>query len=184
MKPKKIEVLALTILLCFSVSFARAQKYKSTSSYIHFFSDAPMEDIEAENSEAQSAFDLETGQIVFSVPIEGFIFDKSLMQEHFNENYLESHKFPKATFSGTITDYDANKSNWQDAKANGAMTIHGVENAISSEGKIRIVGNQVEIEARFPIKVADYKIKIPKVVFYNIAETVDVTIKMSYEKID
>jgi hypothetical protein len=129
-----------------------------------------MEDIEAENSKSQSAFDLETGNIVFSVPIEAFIFDKSLMQEHFNENYLESHKYPNASFSGVIIGLEANSRNWQNVRAEGAMTIHGVQNNISYEGKIKILDDKAEIEAKFPIKVADYDIKIPKVVFYNIAD--------------
>jgi len=184
MKPKYVEALALILFICLSNSSSIAQKYKSTSTYIHFFSDAPMEDIEAENSKSQSAFDLESGNIVFSVPIEAFIFDKSLMQEHFNENYLESHKYPNASFSGVIMGLDEDNRNWQNVSAEGAMTIHGVEKNISYEGKIRIFDSQAEIEAKFPIKVADYDIKIPKVVFYNIAEVVDVTIKMHYEKID
>jgi hypothetical protein len=178
----RIIILVLLGLSGMSVSFA--QKYKSTKSHIRFFSDAPMEDIEAVNKNAQSALDLQSGEIVFSVPISGFQFEKSLMQEHFNENYMESEKYPKATFSGKISGYEIGKSGWQNAKASGEMTIHGVQNPMSCEGKIRVEGNQVEIESEFPVELADYKIKIPKVVFLNIAEVVEVTVKFSYDEID
>ena len=104
------------------------------------------------------------------------------MQEHFNENYLESEKYPKSTFRGNINGFDATKKGWQDVKASGKLTIHGVENDISCEGKMAIEDDIIKIETKFQVKVADYKIKIPQIVFYNIAEIVDVTIKFDYEK--
>jgi len=162
----------------------KAQKYKSISSSVHFFSDAPMEDIEATNQDGQSAVDIEKGDIVFSIPIKSFVFEKSLMQEHFNENYMESDKYPKATFIGTVTEYDPSSKEWQNAKTNGKMKMHGVEQDIEVNGKLKINETSMEINAKFPIKLEDYKIKIPKVVFYNIAEIVDVTISFTYEKID
>jgi hypothetical protein len=179
----------ITFLLAFQVVMlivhaAWSQKYKSTASSVHFFSKAPMENIEANNSEAGSAFDLSSGDIVFSIPINAFTFEKSLMQKHFNENYLESEIFPTASFTGKITDFDRNVAGWQPARATGKMTIHGVENVFTCDGKINILSTGVDIEAVFPIALKDYKIKIPKVVFYNIAEVVEVTIKFSYEKIN
>jgi len=161
-----------------------AQKFKSDSSYVHFFSDAPMEDIEATNIDGQSAFDLESGEIVFSIPIKSFEFEKSLMQEHFNENYLESDVYPKATFIGSVNGIDFASTMKQNVKTEGKMTIHGVEQLLSTEGNILITDGGVEIDAKFPIKLSDYKIKIPKVVFYNIAEVVDVTVKFRYEKVE
>lgn len=180
-----ISRIILFVLLGLSgLSASFAQKYKSTTSHIRFFSEAPMEDIEAVNKNAQSALDLQSGEIVFSVPISGFQFEKSLMQEHFNENYMESEKYPKAIFTGKISGYEISKSGWQDAEASGEMTIHGVQNPMSCEGRIRIDGNNVEIESKFPVEPADYNIKIPKVVFLNIAEVVEVTIKFKYDEID
>lgn len=176
----------LSIIIHFALySFElKAQKYKSIASSVHFFSDAPMEDIEATNQDGQSAVDIEKGDIVFSIPVKSFVFEKSLMQEHFNENYLESDKYPKATFIGTVTEYNPSSNEWQDAKAKGKMKIHGVEQDIEVNGKLKLDETSMEINAKFPIKLEDYKIKIPKVVFYNIAEIVDVTISFTYEKID
>ena len=182
MKQPTLQIVLACLMLLSST--ANGQKYKSDSSYVHFFSSAPMEDIEATNLEGQSAFDLETGQIVFSIPIRSFEFEKSLMQEHFNENYLESDKYPKAMFSGKITGFDPEITSKQKVKASGKMTIHGVEQPVSVEGDLIINDNSMEINAVFPIKLADYKIKIPKVVFYNIAELVEVTIHFNYEKIE
>jgi len=161
-----------------------AQKFKSTSSSIKFFSEAPMEDIEAYNVDGKSAFDMANGEIVFSVPINSFEFEKSLMQEHFKENYLESDKYPNATFRGTISNYKTNTIEMQKAKATGVMTIHGVDQDILVEGELLLNNSEVEIHAKFPIKLEEYKIKIPKVVFYNIAEIVEVTIRFNYEKVD
>lgn len=182
MKPTTL-LLTFLIFIPF-VHVAFGQKYKSTTSSVHFFSSAPMEDIEANNSEAVSAFDLASGDIIFSIPINGFIFEKSLMQKHFNENYMESEKYPTAYFTGKIMDFDPTFAGWQAAKASGKITIHGVENAFTCEGKINIHSMGIDIEAVFPIALKDYKIKIPKVVFYNIAEVVEVTIKFSYEKVN
>lgn len=182
---KKYRIYFITLLICAaSVVDLRAQKYRSLSSEIHFHSDAPVEDIEAVNHDGQSAIDLAKGEIVFSIPIKSFIFEKSLMQEHFNENYLESEKYPKATFRGTISEYNVETRAWQQAIAHGKMIIHGIEKDFSSEGKIKIENGVLKIETEFPIRLKDYKIKIPKVVFYNIAEIVDVTVNFEYEKIE
>ena len=144
----------------------------------------PMEDIEASNADGQSAFDIGSGEIVFSIPIASFIFKKSLMQEHFNENYMESEKYPKSTFRGKISGFDPNISTIQKATAKGTLTIHGVEQDVEVEGELQVDDTTAEISAKFPVELKDYNIKIPKVVFYNIAEVVDVTVKFSYEKID
>ena len=178
-----IRIAGLLILLLIS-SISLAQKYKSVSSSVHFFSSAPMEDIEATNLKGQSAIDLSTGEIVFSIPIKSFEFEKSLMQEHFNENYMESDKYPSATFKGIISGFNEEAAGWQKAKANGSMNIHGVQNELSAEGEVRIEEGSLEIKSKFPIALEDYKIKIPKVVFYNIAEVVEVTITFTYEPID
>lgn len=158
-----------------------AQKYISNSSFVRFYSEAPVENIEAINDAGKSAFDQSSGDVVFSIPIKSFTFEKSLMQEHFNESYLESDKFPNAKFVGKIHGFEGTLDTWQEAKAVGKMTIHGVEQDVTYEGKIKIGQNSMEIEAIFPVQLKDYNIKIPKVVFYNIAEIVEVTVKFSYE---
>src|SRR5690554_2901275 len=159
-----------------------AQSYQSTESEVTFFSSAPMEDIKATNKKATSLFNVATGAIAFVVPIPAFQFRKSLMQQHFNENYLESDKYPNATFEGTITGYDPSNSGVQQAVAEGSMTIHGVAKKVKINGQISKAAGGLKIETKFPIKVADYGIEIPRVVFYNIAEIVEVTAIFIYRE--
>lgn len=159
-----------------------AQSYQSTESEITFFSSAPMEDIKATNKKATSLFNAATGSIAFVVPIQGFQFRKSLMQQHFNENYLESDKYPNATFEGKVSGYDPNTSSVQEAVAEGTMTIHGIAQPVIIAGQISKTADGLKIETKFPVKVADYKIDIPRVVFYNIAEVVEVTAIFIYKE--
>ena len=172
--------LVLLLGLLISVS-GLAQRYQLASSQVSFSSSAPLEDIEAKSTEAKSIFNAETGEVAFVIPIKSFEFDKALMQEHFNENYLESEQYPNATFEGELEGFDADQSGAQTVTAQGQMTIHGVTQSLEVEGTIQPQAGGWEMEAIFPIKMADYKIKIPKVVFYNIAEVVDVTVHFTYQ---
>lgn len=181
---KSIVIILLLSIEMFGWQTGLAQKYKSHQSTVRFFSDAPVEDIEATTTAAKSAIDLNTKEIVFSVPIKSFIFEKSLMQEHFNENYMESDKYPTATFQGKLSGIASENTQWQTAKATGIMSVHGVEKSGTYDGRIRIMADSVFVEAVFPIALKDHNIKIPKVVFYNIAEIIEVTVKFSYAKID
>src|SRR5687768_7648558 len=118
--------LILIILSIVISSETFSQKYQSEKSTIVFFSDAAIEDIKADNKKASSIFNSATGDIVFSVPISEFQFQKSLMQEHFNEKYMETDKYPKSTFQGKISGFDINAKSIQQANAKGKLTIHGV----------------------------------------------------------
>lgn len=157
-----------------------AQKFVSDQSNIRFYSSAPIEDIEAINEKAKSVIDLSNGQVVFSVDIEGFQFEKALMQEHFNENYLESEKYPKSTFKGQIEDWN-NIQGAQEVKVTGDLMIHGITKKVVLGGTIDVSENKVEVESVFIVKLVDYKIKIPKAVFYSIAEEIEVTVKFVYK---
>ena len=170
--------LACLTFLEFDVS---AQRYLSDKSEVHFFSSAAIEDIEADNSKSSSAFNMETGEIVFSVPITQFQFDKALMQEHFNEKYMESDKYPKSTFSGKLEGYE-NKSGSQDATAKGKLTIHGITKDVEINGKFEIVGERVKMDSKFMVALEDYEIEIPKLLWQNIAEVIEVTIAFEYKK--
>lgn len=158
---------------------ASAQKFKSSNSYIRFYSDAPMEDIEAVNEASTSIIDLGSSSIVFVIPIASFEFPKKLMQEHFNENYLESDKYPKAIFKGKIEQWNGSDGA-NSATAKGELEIHGVKNQVEISGEVNKSAGGVTITAVFPIRLEDYKIKIPKAVFYKIAEEVEVTVKFEY----
>lgn len=159
-----------------------AQKYVAEKSLITFFSDAAVEDITAANEKASSVFNTQSMEIAFSVPIKEFQFPKKLMQEHFNgEKYMESEKFPKSTFSGTVSGFSLNAKGVQQAKATGKLTIHGVTTPIEILGTAEVMGDKINLKAKFIVKLADYKIKIPQILWQNIAEQVEVTIDFTYK---
>ncbi len=176
--------LLILILLFVMLSEAQAQeKYFTKAGFAKFYSDAPLEDIEAINNKVQSIIDMQKNDIVINVPITGFQFGNSLMQEHFNENYLESEKFPSAAFQGYFesqTAADMSKPGVYEVIVKGNMTIHGVTKRLSTVGVIKVGDNKIIASTVFNIKVADYEIKIPTMVFRNIAEEVEVTVELQY----
>ena len=173
-------VILLIGLMIVSGSSVYAQKYISKESTISFFSEAPLENIQAENTAASSIFDLETGEIVFSVPIRGFKFPKSLMQKHFNENYMESEVYPKSTFKGKVTGYRETAGSYS-AQASGELSIHGVTNFVEFSGDLVVSQGVITITTTFPVKLEDYNIKIPRILFSNIAEVVEVKVEFNYK---
>lgn len=182
---KKI-ILSLLLTSCIFLLGSSIQKgkYFTNTGKVSFFSTTPIEDIDALNSKVTSFIDTDNNTIVFSMAIKDFIFPKSLMQEHFNENYMESEKFPKSTFKGKIS--NASEVNFAaDGKYNaiidGELTIHNVTKAVKATGSIEVKGGKILANAKFPIKLEDYKIEIPKVVFQKIAETVQVTVDLTYD---
>lgn len=176
--------MAVLLVLGFS---AHAQKYITKTGHIRFFSSAPLEDIEANNYQVNAALDSETGDLVFKVLMKAFQFEKALMQEHFNENYVNSDKYPNATFSGKITNISAidfSSPGIYDANVEGELTIKGVTNKIEEEGTIEVVGDQdVKGNTVFFIKVADYDIKIPAAVRDNIAKEIEVTVNIELSRL-
>ena len=161
---------------------ANAQdRYLTRNGHIKFFSSAPLEDIEAHNYKVLSIVDLSKGQIAVDLLIKAFEFEKKLMQEHFNENYMESSKYPKATFKGKITnisDVNFKKDGTYKVKVSGNLTMHGVTKAIETDGQIIVKGKSITAKATFNVTVADYKIEIPKVVREKIAKEVEIDVDL------
>ncbi|MDH5475169.1 MAG: YceI family protein, partial [Cyclobacteriaceae bacterium] len=147
-------------------------------------SEAIIENIDASNSKAQSILDISSNEIVFSIPIDGFVFEKELMQEHFNEKYMETEKFPKSTFLGKFLGFDVNKKGEQKVTASGKLMIHGIERKISVEGEMIVEGNKIKLNSNFKVKLKDYKIAIPQLLWQNIAEEVEVELLFEYTKIN
>jgi hypothetical protein len=169
------------LLFVLSGSWCAAQKLTAERTFVSFFSKASIEDIKGENTKAMSIFNSETMDIVFSIPIKEFEFDKALMKEHFNEKYLESEKFPMATFAGKVSGFSKETNGDQNVTAKGKMTIHGVSREIEVPGGITVEGGRLIVKAVFKIKLADYKVKIPQLLWKNIAEEVEVKIDFVYK---
>jgi polyisoprenoid-binding protein YceI len=179
-------ILISFLVLLLSANAVYSQKYMTRNGHIRFFSSAPLEDIEARNKQVNAALDTESGDFVFRVLIRSFEFEKALMQEHFNENYLESHKFPNASFQGKVTnlsEIDFTKDGAYEATVEGKLTIHGVTNDIVKKGTFTVKDGVIEGFSKFDVKVADYDIKIPSAVTDNIAENIEVTVDVKLEKI-
>ncbi|MHC1707666.1 MAG: YceI family protein [Bacteroidales bacterium] len=173
----RIIILAISLMILTVPAFA--QKYTTKTGHIKFFSTTSVEDIEAHNKQVNSALDAATGEFVFKVLMKSFQFEKALMQEHFNENYVESDKFPNATFQGKVTnikDVNFGKTGVYNVTVDGNLTIHGVTKKISHNGTLEVNGDKVSAKAKFKVKPADYEIKIPAAVAPKIAENLEVTV--------
>lgn len=181
LRSKQYSMRLLTILILVIPFSLQAQKYSVESGVITFFSDATLEDIKADNKKVASLFNSATGDIAFSVPIKEFQFEKSLMQEHFNEKYLESDKFPKASFQGKVSGFDAKASGEQQVTTNGKLTIHGCTQDVVIPGTIQVMGAKLVMQAKFIVKLEAYKVAIPQLMWQNIAEEVEVTVNFTYK---
>ncbi len=149
--------------------------YATDSSLVSFFSVTPIENIEAFNSACTSLLNVTKREITFRIPIAGFQFEKSLMQEHFNESYMETEKFPYATFNGKLSDtLDLTKDTIYNVTATGMMNIHGHDRAESLNGLMVCHEGRATLICDFAVALSDYGIKVPKVVFSNIAEVIEV----------
>jgi hypothetical protein len=163
-------------MLCFA-TMAKAQYFKSDKSLVTFFSKSPLEDIEAKNTNIVAIMNQKTSDLQIQVVIKGFVFKSALMQEHFNENYMESDKYPVSTFKGKINEpVDYSKDGITKVTTSGKMDMHGVSKEITISGTITVKGGNVTLDARFPVKLEDYNIKVPSLYVKNIAEVIDVTI--------
>jgi len=176
----KVASFIFALLVTFSTS---AQKYTTETGLISFFSDAPVEDISAQNPMVGSIFDASTKEIVFIVPIKDFQFDKRLMREHFNEKYMETHKFPKSSFRGTVNGYDKEKSGIQPVKVSGKLLLHGVTRDIDVPGTMELANGKLIARSKFKIKLVDYNISVPQIVWQNIAEEIEVKIEFTYKSL-
>jgi len=180
---KKIAAAGL-LLFCFYLN-GTAQLYFTKNGYISFFSSTVLEDIKADNNQVISIVNTATGDMQFSLLTNAFHFKKALMEEHFNEDYIESGKYPKSTFKGTISnlkDVNFGKDGVYNVTVSGSLSIHGVTKEVSVPGKLTVKAGNISATSAFKIKPKDYNIKIPSAVKNNIAETVELTVTCNYEK--
>ena len=176
---KTIIISAFALLL--SVGATAQDKYFTRDGYIKFFSSTPVENIEAENFKVTAIVDEATGKLEFSALIKSFEFEKALMEEHFNENYLESNTYPKAGFKGEIVGFDASKitDKPMDVVVKGILNIHGVAKEVEERGTIAKVDGKYVLTSTIMVSPEDYKIEIPNTVSDKIAKELEVTIKVT-----
>ncbi len=148
--------------------------------FIGFYSKTPFENIKAENNQVYAVIDLSKKNIAFTLLMKNFVFEKELMQEHFNENYAETDKYPKANLNGSFTgDVDFSKDGKYDITVMGAMTIHGIIKTISLPATLEVKNGAVSGVSYFQLKPEDYNITIPSIVRNKIASVMDVSVNIS-----
>ena len=168
---RKIFLLAILI---FSITTVIAQTYTTRNGFIGFYSKTDLEDIKAEHKQVYGVIDATAKKLAFTLLVKGFTFRKQLMQEHFNENYMESDKFPKASFSGSYAGDVAPGINKVQVK--GILTLHGISKEIEVPATLELINNKLAGKSSFKINPADYNIKIPSLVRDKIARLIDVTL--------
>jgi polyisoprenoid-binding protein YceI len=176
----------ITIILFNALALAGFTQsiFMTRSGQISFFSKTPMENIDGTNNEVTSIMDTGKGELVFAVLVKSFRFEKALMEEHFNENYMESSKFPKATFQGKITNASSikfDKDGTYNATVEGDLTIHGVKQHQTYTGTITVSKGKITAISNFTVKLADYNIEVPSLVAEKISPTIEIRVNCQYE---
>ncbi|MFC0774156.1 YceI family protein [Terrimonas alba] len=181
---KNIFLLLLAVILFTTTSFG--QKYFTKTGKINFDATAASspEKIEAVNRTVTCVVDTKTGNLQFAALMKGFEFERALMEEHFNENYIESDKFPKAEFKGSIAGND--KVNYSTdgvylVKVKGKLSLHGETRDVETEGKLTIQGGKINAIAAFAVSLSDFKISIPGLVADKVAKTVKISVSCALE---
>ena len=180
---KKLNIL---IIFLFASHFVISQdRFITRNGLVSFISEAPLEKIEAINEKVSCVLDFNTGEIVFQISMIAFDFDKALMQEHFNEKYVESEIYPKSTFTGKIENWDLLNTKQEgvfNVKSSGVIEIHGVKKEIVADGILEILNQKVNIKSSFSIKIEEFNIQIPRIVRENIAEEVVIDVDVQLIK--
>lgn len=173
----------ISIIIFFSFILAQTvssqQFYLTRSGVAGFVSNAPLEVIKAESQKVTGAINLTDRSFAFTIDNKSFKgFNSALQQEHFYENYMETQQYPTSSFKGKIIEeIDLNSKQEQVVRAKGVLDIHGVEQERIIKGKVKIMDGKIQLQADFTILLEDHQIKIPRVVYQKIAETIDVSIK-------
>ena len=163
-------VIIYFILSLFAIK--QETRYVIENSTIKFYSYALLEDIQAINTESIGAIDLESKEFIIKIPVSAFEFPNKLMQKHFNDSYLETDKYPECIFKGTI----------DEEIASGEITLHGVTKKIQIPAVITEEGDKIKINTEFKIALKEHKIKIPRLLFQNIAEEIEVKVSSTFTK--
>ena len=179
---KLILFLCSFLVLGSGLSYGQAL-YRTSVGEVSLFSKTPALDIEALNKKAGAIINASTRDLAIQMKITDFQFPNKLMQEHFNENYLESEKFPTGKFAGKITEVvDLSKPGTYPVTAAGNLTIHGVTKPVTVKGSIVATATELKVTFAFTVRTEDYKIEVPTLVFNKIAEVIEISGKLNLVK--
>jgi hypothetical protein len=171
----------LIILFISIANILCGQVFISENGEVSFYSYAPIEDITAISKQVNGIVNTVTGEVAFMIPMRSFKFEKALMEEHFNDKYIESEKYPQATFKGSINEkIDYSKNGNHNISAKGKLTIHGKEKEVNQNATLEVQTDKLILQTEFLVALKDYDISIPQILFNNIADTVSVKLKATY----
>lgn len=180
---KKNLILLMALLMMASVSFAQGMFFTKTGKII-FYSKAPLEEIDGKNKTVTAVLDSKSGVLQFAVQMKGFEFEKQLLEQHFNENYVESDKYPKSEFKGTITnnsEINYAKDGIYTAKVKGKLTIHNVTKDVETTGTLKISGGKIDADGTFNVLLSDYNISIPSIVKDKVSNSIKIEVDCNLE---
>lgn len=174
----KLTLVIILVIQFLVVNITYGQRYYTKDAKVSFYSKAPLENIEAHNYKGACIIDQQTGKVSFTVLMKGFEFSKGLMQDHFNENYVESDQFPKAAFNGIIKGklpliFEEGKQVWE---VEGTMLLHGITKPLKTNVKVTVSKGIIEVDTSFKLNITEYGIKIPSVVAEKVSEMVTVIV--------
>jgi hypothetical protein len=176
-----MKYLCIILLSFLNINQAGQDLYTCKNVRITLFSSALIEDIKAVTSAGVSVYNAATGELDFSVAISTFQFDKAFMQQHFNSDYMESDKYPRAIFKGKILEYvDITKDGTYTVNAAGDLTVHGVTQKRTIQGSLTVKNGIIYMASEFMVKCADHHIDIPQILFYHIAESIKINVSATY----
>jgi len=179
----KTTIITLFILLGMNNIATAQEKLITKTGHVWFYSHAALEDIEAHTRQAAAIIDTEKGSIAVAIPIMSFEFKKTLMQEHFNENYMESAKYPKASFKGSInnlSEINTKKNGIYKTTVEGDLTIHNITRRIKADGTVEVKDGKYLIKSKFKVELKDYNIAVESRFTKNIASTIEINIDLNF----
>jgi len=167
-----------------SASQVMAQRYMTRNAEVYFLSDTPaIEVVEATNKQVGAVIDLSNGAIAFQIQMRAFHFKIALMEEHFNENYVESEVYPKATFRGSFMALPNDLSQENNLIVKGSMDFHGVQKEMEIPVRLQMKDGALVAESNFVLFCSDFGIKIPKLVADKLANEIQVVVKATLNEI-
>ncbi|EDP95346.1 YceI family protein [Kordia algicida OT-1] len=172
-------LLFVTFILSITVH-AQSNEFIERQGQVTFFSYTSVENIQATNNQVLSLFKPETKAIAVRILMRAFVFKKTLMREHFNESYVESDLYPKATFSGTIVDFDITNQGEQTRIIKGEFTLKNVTKPVEIKAKITKTATGYTIEGSLDVLIDDYKINVPPLLSPNISKKIEVSFNFKY----
>lgn len=180
MKKLNNNIAFVLFLFHFGLSAQNYNRVIARQGQVSFFSYTSVENIEASNNQALSIIEMESGKIAVQVLLRAFVFKKALMEEHFNESYVESDIYPKLLFNGNFTNFEALNNDGSPMFIKGIIDFHGVKKEIEIKTAVETNNENIVLSGDFLVAIDDFNIKVPPLLVPNISEEIQVKFRFEY----